>query len=95
MYMKPKGFEWDSGNQEKNRTKHDVTEKECEEVFGDQLLRIGNDSKHSAIEERFSALGQTQRGRRLVVFFTYRKKMIRIISARDQSKKERSQYEEK
>lgn len=93
--MKPKGFEWDSGNQEKNRLKHGVTERECEEAFGDLQAIIMLDDKHSAIEKRFIILGVTIKRRKLAVIYTYRNGFIRIISARDQSKIERRLYEEK
>lgn len=93
--MKPVGFVWDSGNKEKNWVKHGVTEKECEEVFADPFLEIAEDPKHSVHEHRFSALGKTEKGRKLVVFFTIRSGLIRVISARDQSKKERRTYEDK
>lgn len=93
--MKPVGFVWDSGNKDKNWIKHGVTDKECEEVFTDQFLKIAVDPKHSSDEYRFSALGKTNKGRKLTLFFTLRFDLIRIISARDQSKKERRQYESK
>ncbi|KKW11415.1 MAG: hypothetical protein UY49_C0002G0014 [Microgenomates group bacterium GW2011_GWC1_49_7] len=92
--MKPVGFIWDTGNREKNWKKHGVSEKECEEVFANTPLRISDDPKHSSAERRYSALGKTHSGRRLVVFFTIRNTMIRVISARNQSKKERRAYEE-
>lgn len=95
MYMKPRGFIWDEGNKERNRKKHQVSEKECEEIFTNKPLKISRDLKHSVGEKRFAALGKTHQGRRLVVFFTMRHTMIRIISARDQSRKERRQYESK
>lgn len=93
--MKPTGFVWDSGNKEKNWKRHGVTEKECEEIFSDPFVQIAEDPKHSVYEYRFSALGKTEKGRRIVVFFTIRAGLIRVISARDQSRKERRTYESK
>ena len=94
--MKPKGFEWDSGNQGKNLIKHGVTEKECEDVFSDGLIIILPDDKHStSTEKRFMTLGVTQKRRKLAIMYTLRHGYIRVISARDQSKRERRLYEEK
>ncbi len=50
--------------------------------------------RHSEHEERFYALGQTDVGRRLFVVFTLRGRRIRVISARDVSRKERKVYKE-
>lgn len=94
--MKPRGFEWDSGNQEKNRVKHAVLERECEEIFADKKVIILSDDKHSTlVEKRFMILGMTQKRRKLSVMYTLRHGFIRVISARDQSKRERRLYEEK
>ena len=86
------GFEWDEGNIDKNWIKHKVSNSECEEIFFYQPL-IGEDSKHSGTEKRYAAYGKTVNGRLLTVIFTIRKDKIRIISARDQHKKEILEYE--
>lgn len=88
------GFEWDQGNIDKNKLKHSVSKEECEEVFFNQPLRIFDDEVHSGVEKRYGALGKTNKQRRLVVFFTIRNNKIRIISTRDQGKKDRKFYEE-
>lgn len=87
-------FEWDEGNIEKNKDKHGVEREECEEAFTNQPVRIFDDEVHSAKEKRYGVLGKTNNGRCLVVFFTIRSKKIRVISARDQGKKDRKIYEE-
>jgi len=87
------GFQWDEGNSEKNWVSHQVSRFECEQVFFNQPLLIGNDEKHSKIEKRYYALGQTDDGRRLFLVCTIRNKLIRIISARDMSIKERGTYQ--
>lgn len=92
---KPIAFEWDKGNEDKNITKHKVTNKETEEVFCSKSLKIFKDIRHSEKEERFVAYGVTSLDRRLTIIFTLRKQKIRVISARDQNKKERRIYEEK
>ena len=86
------GFQWDSGNKDKNWLKHKVTSSECEQVFFNKPFIVHYDSQHSDTEHRFYALGQTDLGRKLFVVFTIRNKKIRIISARDMSKKEREIY---
>ena len=88
------GFQWDEGNKNKNWIKHQVTNNECEQIFFNQPLIVNYDIKHSYMEQRFYTLGQTDLGRRLFVVFTIRNKKIRIISARDMSKKEREIYGE-
>lgn len=88
----PEGFEWDKGNSEKNWKKHKVTMKEGEEVFFNTPLQITDDPVHSNKERRYVALGKSKAGRQLFVIFTIRHQFIRVISARDQDKKERSQY---
>ena len=87
------GFEWNEGNRDKNWIKHKVTSSECEQIFFNQPLIINLDEKHSTGEIRFYALGHTDLNRKLFIVFTIRNKKIRIISARDMSKKERKIYE--
>jgi uncharacterized protein len=87
------GFEWDAGNIEKNWLSHQVTSPECEQFFFNQPLVIAADVAHSEVEERFFALGQTNAGRLLFIVFTLREDLIRVISARDMSRKERKVYE--
>lgn len=86
------GFEWDEFNKSKSWIKHGVSWKECEEVFENLPLIIYNDTKHSDREERFIALGKTAMKRKLHVVFTKRDDLIRVISGRDQNKKERRFY---
>ena len=85
-------FDWDLWNIVKNVDKHQVENKECEDVFFNQPQLIEFDEKHSVVEERYKILGLTDRKRRLLVVFTVRSNKIRIISARDQSKKEKLQF---
>lgn len=87
------GFDWDAHNMDKNRNKHHVQSSECEEFFFNQSLTIKDDVAHSRTEARFYALGLTDEGRKLLIVFTIRSLKIRIISARDMSRKEREIYE--
>lgn len=87
-------FEWDKGNIGKN-LKHNVEDKEVEEVFLDEKRFIFKDKVHSKKEERFRILGKTKKDRLLFVVFTIRSKKVRIISARNINKKEVYLYEKK
>ena len=88
------GFYWDENNREKNWEKHQVLAGECEEVFFNLPLLLQPDLSHSQKEPRSYVLGHTTAGRRLFIAFTVRGDKIRVISARDMSKKERSIYEQ-
>lgn len=86
-------FEWDKGNINKN-SKHNVEDKEAEDVFFDENKVVYKDKLHSKVEDRFIVLGKTEGRRLLYVVFTNRGRRIRIISARDTDKKEVKIYEE-
>lgn len=86
------GFDWDTGNSGRNDIGHEVTDAECEEIFFNAPLLLGEDPKHSEIERRFGAFGVTNAERPLTVVFTVRRNLIRIISARDMNRKEREFY---
>jgi uncharacterized DUF497 family protein len=87
-------FERDDGNRAKNWTKHRVSWSECENAFFNDPLFILPDPKHSDKEERFHALGHTNNNRLLFISFTIRKERIRVISAREMSRRERRIYNE-
>ena len=87
------GFQWDDGNLGKNWEKHGVSDEEAEEIFFNDPLVVGADERHSKKERRYFALGQTDAGRRLFVAFTIRKRLIRVISTRDMTRRERKVYE--
>jgi uncharacterized DUF497 family protein len=89
------GFDWDEGNARKNE-KHGVTQAEVEQVFLNTPLLLADDLKHSQHESRFRALGRTDFDRRLHITFTERGNgtLIRPISARNMSRKERAVYEQ-
>ena len=88
------GFDWDDGNRDKNWLVHKVAWVEAEEVFFNQPLLVYPDPLHSQSEARLYALGRTSADRRLFIVFTIRKNKIRVISARNMSKKERRIYDE-
>ena len=89
------GFDWDTGNARKNE-KHGVSSAEAEQTFFNAPLLVIEDTKHSAREPRFHALGKTDKRRLLHVTFTLRSAglKIRVISARDMHRKERTFYEQ-
>ena len=90
------GFQWDQGNARKSAEKPAVSQSEAEEVFFNTPLLIAGDLGHSRSERRFHALGVTKAERRLHVTLTLREEnsLIRVISARDMSRKERARYEQ-
>ena len=90
------GFEWDSGNSRKSADKHDVSQAEAEQLFFNAPLLLLPDAKHSRKEARYHALGQTDSARKLHVTFTLRAggTLIRVNSARDMHRKERTVYEQ-
>ena len=88
------GFEWDDWNITKNFQKHHVGPFECEEVFFNEPLLISKDKEHSRPEARCFAMGRTNSERFLSIAFTMRGDKIRVIMARDMTRKERIRYEQ-
>lgn len=76
-----------------NAEKHGVEFAEAMTVFGDPLELTIPDPDHSEGECRFLSLGQSARGRLLVVSYTERQGRIRLISAREAEPRERKTYE--
>jgi len=74
-----------------------VSSAEAEQVFfHDLLLVVVADTRHSGDEARCHALGRTDAGRLLHATFTVRRegRLIRVISARDVSRRERMGHAE-
>jgi len=86
-----RSFDWDAGNLTKNEVAHGVTKEEAEQVFTRPVV-VADDLRHSAKEPRWNAFGKTDAGRLLALAFTRRGENLRIISARDQSRRERKRY---
>ena len=86
------GFQWDAGNSGKNWERHQVTQGETEQVFFNRPVRVAP-AKEVQREPRYAALGQSSAGRLLTVVFTIRGTLVRPISARDMSRRERRLYE--
>jgi len=87
-------FDWDPDKAARNRAKHGVTFAEAATVFGDPLAVTVPDRAHSLGEPRFAIFGRSDRGRVLAVQHTERDDLIRLISAREATRHERSQYED-
>ena len=90
------GFDWDEGNSRKSADKHGVSQTEAEQVFLNTPLLLLHDSEHGATEQRYHAYGKTHAGRLLQIAFTLRrdKVLLRIISVRPMSARERARYAE-
>ena len=82
------GFDWDEWNTSKNWDKHRVSPDEAESIFFHDPLLLCSDEGHSRGEKRYQAMGETSAGRRLLVVFTVRGKLIRVISVRDMNRRE-------
>lgn len=94
MYTKNVRFEWDSEKARRNSLKHGVGFKEATTAFDDLDGLIADDEEHSETESRQWLIGESALRRVLVVIFTVRASIIRIISARPASTQERKTYEE-
>ena len=88
-------FEWDRGKAKTNLKKHGVEFAEAMTVFLDPLAYIFGDEAHAAVETREIIIGHSSEDRLLLVGFTQpSEEVVRIISAREATRKERRDYEE-
>ncbi|WP_034934828.1 BrnT family toxin [Gloeocapsa sp. PCC 73106] len=88
-------FEWNNEKAASNLAKHGVSFEEAKTVFDDPLYVDFYDPDHSEDEERYLIVGQSNRGRLLIVSYTERRDSIRLISAREVTRTEREAYEER
>lgn len=86
-------FERDQGKADTNLKKHRVGFEEAESVFYDPLSITIPDPDHSIDEQRFIDIGTSEYNRLLIVVYTERKHLIRIISVRRATSAERKKYE--
>jgi uncharacterized protein len=84
-------FDWDDEKASANLRKHGVSFEEAVEAFGDLNAIISEDDARYG-EERFKLVGSSAH-RLLVVIFTDRAEITRLISARDACKNERKDYQ--
>jgi uncharacterized protein len=87
-------FEWDKNKTAKNLSKHRVSFEEAKTVFDDPLYVDFYDPDHSDDEERYLIVGESNQGSLLIVSYTERGNLIRLISARVVTPAEREAYEE-
>ncbi|GCL59817.1 BrnT family toxin [Microcystis aeruginosa] len=86
-------FEWNKNKAVKNLSKQGVSFEEAKTVFDDPLYVDFYDPEHSESEERYLIVGESDRGRLLIVSYTERGDVIRLISAREVTQTEREAYE--
>ena len=86
-------FQWNKRKGRENLKWHQVAFEEASTVFGDTLSRTIDEPLHSEEDDRYIIIGQSIRGRLLVVVHTVRGDNIRIISARIPTPIERKEYE--
>lgn len=89
---------WDPIKAQSNIVKHGVTFVQAATVLHDALALTVFDAAHSESEERWFTLGTSSDGKLLAVSHTYQhtepvRVRVRIISARQATKRERQQYE--
>jgi hypothetical protein len=89
-------FEWDEAKNRANERKHGIYFEEAQTVFFDEDALEFHDRSHDDQEDRFLMLGQSFRYRTLMICHCYRESndVIRIVSARKASAKERKTYQE-
>ncbi len=94
--MKITGFIWSNSIIEKLESKHNVKQEEVKEVFASHPQFRFVEKGHRSDENVYAALGQTNDGRYLIVFFIHKKDgHALILSARDMTRAERRKYEQK
>ena len=87
-------FEWDEEKAAANLAKHRVSFEEAKTVFDDPLYVDFYDPDHSVDELRYIIIGESQQKRLLIVSYTERDDVVRLISAREVTRSEREIYEE-
>jgi uncharacterized DUF497 family protein len=85
-------FQWDAAKEQANRKKHGIDFRTAAKVFLDPYL-IEFDDRDAAGELRFNAIGLVE-SRVLIVTYTIRGDVLRIISARGAEPHERRKYHE-
>lgn len=86
-------FDWDDEKARTNWSKHGVSFEDATTVFDDSLSMTRDDPDHSGDEDRLVTMGVSDFGRLLVVCHTEQSDIIRIISARAATRRERRLYE--
>lgn len=84
-------FEWGDEKASANEQRHGIDFKTATRVFLDPNWLEDYDSEHGGDEERWIAIGLVD-SRLLMVVYTERHKVMRIISARKATKNEQKAY---
>ena len=87
-------YEWDSNKAVTNLAKHGVSFEEAKTVFDDPLYVDFYDPDHSYDEHRYIMIGMSAQNRLLLIAYTERGDSIRLISAREATRRERKAYEQ-
>ena len=92
-------FEWDDAKAQANLAKHGVDFMDAMSVLADPLAMTRFDDEHSDEEERWVSVGRAANGQLLLIVYTFHASgpntaLVRLISARAASRRERAQYEE-
>jgi uncharacterized DUF497 family protein len=87
-------FEWQPEKAGQNLRKHKVSFQEAATVFADPLAYTFPDPEHSRGEARWLTYGWSDRRRLLAVCHLEHNERVRIVSAREATKRERQIYEE-
>lgn len=86
--------EWDEEKAAANLQKHGVSFEEAATVFADPLYIDFYDPDHSVDEHRYLIIGTSSAGHLLIVSYTERDEVVRLISGREVTSSERKAYEE-
>ncbi len=84
-------FEWDDNKNQLNITKHGIDFNDAKRVFEDNKRLSSEDNRKNYGEKRWITIGKLK-SVLIVVVYTHKTDVIRIISARLASKKEREKY---
>jgi uncharacterized DUF497 family protein len=84
-------YQWDDDKATANLRKHGIDFADAVSVFSDDLAITIPDERFD--EERFITVGMDAFGRVLLVVYTWRGNEIRLICARQATRRERKQYE--
>ena len=80
------GFEWDDDKAERNIRKHGVDFEDASKIFKGRVMAR---PQYENEEDRWQSVGIAN-GRELIVIFTEREKVCRVISARRADRKTRA-----
>jgi uncharacterized protein len=92
-------FDWDDTKAQSNLKDHKVDFNDAMTVLKDPLAITSFDEGHSDDEERWITVGNSSTGQLLLVVHTFTSlsatsALVRIISAREPTKRERQHYEQ-